>query len=269
MKVAVCFSGQPRTWRECYQSWKKLFDSFINLKKNDFEEIKIDYFLHVWNFNTIPPHLWPKMGFPEINLARQYHILPIEEINDLIDTLQPKKYIIETSEISETRKSILDDRAIKNYPEHNQNGSVIGWAASQLYGIMRSCELKKDYEIQNGFEYDMCIRMRFDAHITDENINILLNDMVLPLKKKTIYSMHSANTWEFPHDLIGDIFFYADSPTYDMLCSFYEWLPVIRGDSMWHGIKIEEVFAYYIRMFGVNNIRSHVDFEVRRLNYNI
>lgn len=267
MKIAVCFSGQPRTWRECHESWEKLFKSLIDFYKTEFYDIKIDYFVHVWDFNTVPPHLWSQMGFPEKNFAKEYYKIPTKEIEDLINTLKPKKYVIESSEVSDNRKSILDKKALNNYPIHNQNGSVIGWSASQLYGIMRSCELKKDYEIENGFEYDMCVRMRFDANITDDNIKILLNGMSLPLEKKTIFSMHSANTFEFPHDLIGDIFFYSDSHTYDVLCSFYEWLPIIRGDSMWHGIKIEEVFAYYVRMFGINNIRSHVDFEIRRLNY--
>jgi hypothetical protein len=268
MRIAVCFSGQSRTWRECYDSWNKLFTQMSLSPKFINEKIEIDYFVHVWDFNTIPPHLWQSMGFPQINFAKEYYPVPKEEIDYLINILKPKKFLIESSDVSDSRKRIVDLKAIKNYPEHNRNGAIISWASSQLYGIMRSAELKRDYEIENEFEYDVCIRMRYDACITDDNIKILINDFNPPLKKKTIYSMHSANQVPFPHDLVGDIFFYADSFTYDILCSFYNWISVIRGDVMWHGVKIEEVFAYYIRMFNINNIRSDVDFEIKRLKYN-
>jgi hypothetical protein len=267
MKIAICFSGQPRTWKSCYNSWFNLIDKIKTSTKFNEYGVEIDCFLHTWNFNTIPPHLWVKMGFPNINLARQYHEIPQKEIDELISIIKPKKFLIESSEVSDSRKEIVDIRAMKIHPNENKNGSIISWAASQLYGIMKSSELKKDYEIENGFEYDVCIRMRLDSNINEENIKILIDGFNLPLKKKTIYSMHSANTTTFPHDLVGDIFFYSDSHTYDVLSSFFEWIHIIRGDVMWHGVKIEEVFAYYIRMFGINNIRSSVDFEIKRLEY--
>ena len=32
MKIAVCLSGQPRTWKQCYDTWNFLFN---DLKKNE------------------------------------------------------------------------------------------------------------------------------------------------------------------------------------------------------------------------------------------
>ena len=76
--------------------------------------------------------------------------------------------------------------------------------------------------------------------------------------------MHSINTDHFPFDIVGDIFFYSDSQTYDILASFYSHLPMLKYDMFRYDVRIEEVFAYYIRMFDIENKRSNLDIKIKR-----
>jgi hypothetical protein len=261
MKIAFCISGQIRTWKQCYETWNLLFDGIKKHPKFENDNIEIDCFIHTWDFNTVPPHKWHNLGFPEINWARKYFKIDDIELQDLISKINPVKYLIEDSSICDTRKDFIDTIANKY---GNNNGAVVSWSAPQLYSFMRCAQLKREYEIENNFEYDVCMKFRFDGKLNPHDRNIVINDLELPLKKKTIYSMHSANIHTFPHDLVGDIFFYADSQTYDILTSFYNWLPILPESVFDKGVKIEEVFGYFIRMFDIKNIRSDMNVEIIR-----
>ena len=67
MRIAFCLSGQLRTWRDCYQSWQLLFNRFqeqIIINGNSQyspyvdESFDVDYFVHTWDFNTVPHFKW-------------------------------------------------------------------------------------------------------------------------------------------------------------------------------------------------------------------
>jgi hypothetical protein len=240
MKIAVCFSGQLRSWRECYQSWLVLFEDLKNCPK--FSDVEIDVFIHLWNFNTIPPHKWTIIDGVREEMLNVYSGVGISEIKEFIDVMSPKKYIIEDFKKSSSREKFLNDRS-ENIG--NSDGGVISWAAPQLYSIMRSGQLKRDYEIENNFEYDICIKMRYDSKFLDHNKNLLLNEIPYPLSKRTIYSMHSINIDEFPYELIGDIFFYSDSQTYDVLTSLYFWTPTFKNYIFPKTVRIEGVFFIF------------------------
>jgi hypothetical protein len=261
MRIAICISGQIRTWRQCYESWFILFDELRESSKFSNMNIEIDFFIHTWNFNTIPPHQHKEMLDKSIDWSKVYLEIDKCEFNDVIEIFKPKKYVIEDSYVSSSRKKILNDRASRY---NNTEGSVIGWAGSQLYSIMRAAQLKRDYEIENKFEYDVCVKMRFDGRFSKFNRPIFISNFNPPLNKKTIYSMHSANIYKFPFDLIGDIFFYCDSQTYDVITSFYNWIPIMKENLFSKGVRIEEVFGYFIRMFNIDNKRSTLNVEIMR-----
>ena len=46
-RIAICFSGQLRTWRQCVRSWN-------NILMYDDNRDNVDVFCHIWDFNTVP-----------------------------------------------------------------------------------------------------------------------------------------------------------------------------------------------------------------------
>jgi hypothetical protein len=274
MKVAFCLSGQLRTWKQCHTSWNLLFEKFkeemwINniwqYPQYSKETFEIDYFIHTWDFNTPPHYTWdinwndPDL-FTDIEIAKKLELFdnsytPIDksEIEEVIRILNPKDYMVEGWDISKSRTKAMNDITLSHSFDRNQTQSHISWTASQLYSILRAAHLKRKYEIENKIEYDMCIRSRFDLNFDDNNLTIFARDFEKP-KLKTIYSVHNGNLNDYPFNLIGDIFYYSDSHTFDLLTSLYDIVPHIQQSAFKKSIKIEEVMTYVVRMFQLNNI---------------
>ena len=281
MRVAFCLSGQLRTWRNCHQSWQLLFDRFKeqmfingNLEYSPYvdEPFEIDYFIHTWDFNTEPHFKWDVNWLEPDPMKRVLMIEPFknahtklerEEILEVLGILKPKKSIVEDWNISKTRETVMDDLASSQTHTKNPIKGHISWAGSQLYSIMRCAHLKREYELENKFEYDLCIRSRFDLNFDENNRMIFARDFEKP-KPKTVYSVHSASIDRFPFDIIGDIFYCADSQTFDLLASMYDTLPHIDQNAFSDNIKIEEVMAYITRMFTLNNKKLDFGPNVQR-----
>lgn len=281
MRVAFCLSGQLRTWKHCYESWNLLFERFkeqmyINnnlqypLYSN--ETFEVDYFIHTWNFNTIPHFKWDVNWLEPDPFKREILLEPFkndytkvkkEEILEVINVLKPKKSIVEDWNVSKTREFVMDDIASAQTISKNPIKGHISWAGSQLYSIMKCAHLKRQYELENKFEYDLCVRSRFDLNFDKNSRMIFARDFEKP-KPKTIYSVHSASINNFPFDIIGDIFYYADSQTFDLLSSMYDTLPYIDQNAFPDSIKIEEVMAYITRMFLLNNKKLDFGPHVQR-----
>jgi hypothetical protein len=265
MKIAVCFSGQIRTWKQCYESWERFFNMIKLHPKFQKNNIEVDYFIHTWDLETIPPHLWAgnqNLSVQEICDMR----LDIDknEIDELIKILNPKKYIVDNIHVLNTRSFVVNEKSI----QYGNNGyCLLTWAAPQLYSIMRAATLKKEYELENDFEYDICMKFRFDMLLNTEDMVQIMSKLDIPLKDHTIYSMHSKNINEFPHQIIGDIWFMANSTTYDLLSYFYNFIPFIQKNIFKHNVTIEEVFAYYVDMFKIHNTRVLIDPKIIRRDY--
>ncbi len=141
MKLAICFSGQPRGLPICLDIIKyALLDA-----NNDHE---LDIFLHAWHdendvgksYNSAQPNQNNRVGKVRANTA-----------NLLIDGLKPKKFIIEP------QKSFPHLRGLKFDISANQE--LLG---SNFYSSFMANELKKQYEQENNFNYDAVIRTRYD-----------------------------------------------------------------------------------------------------------
>ena len=270
MRVAFCLSGQLRTWRSCYESWQLLFERFKeqmyindNMQYPPYanEPFEVDYFIHTWDFNTSPHFKWDVNWNEPDPIKRAELLEPFkniytkiekEEILEVLNILKPRKSIVEDWNISKTRESVMDNIASLQTINKNPIKGHISWAGSQLYSIMRCAHLKREYELENKFEYDLCIRSRFDLNFDENNRMIFARDFEKP-KPKTIYSVHSSPIDRFPFDIIGDIFYCVDSQTFDLLASMYDTLPYIDQNAFSDSIKIEEVMAYIVRMFQLNN----------------
>jgi hypothetical protein len=262
MKIAVCLSGQPRTWRQCYDTWNFLFKELKrneNLRETD---IEVDYFVHTWDFNSKPYSVWTRerYGIEGFQAPPSDHQTS-DEILDYIKTIQPKQFLIESEAKSLSRKDEMDKRT--QFRLNTTKWCPLSWASSQLYGIMMAGHLKRQYELDNGFKYDMCVRLRPDLYFNELNRRILAVDWT-PIKPKTIYSCHGYASDEMPYDAIGDIFFYSDSETYDLVSSLYNWLPQLDPFIFRDDFRIEEMLVYFARMFHIGTSKVKIDPEVRR-----
>ena len=194
-RVAVCLSGQARTWRTAKENILKYFDLTE-------AGIQVDYFIHTWDINQYrrKDHItW---------LDREDEkVLPTEK-EDLIKAFNPI-----TIELEEYRK--------EDY--------VSLWAAL-LYSFMKSVWLKRQHEIENDFRYDLVIRARTDINYFQEgicNLHFPHNKFYAhPVQHLTGYStMPILNRFatEFNAPCFDDVFFYSNSTTMDIISNCYRW----------------------------------------------
>ena len=160
MKIALCFSGQPRFIKE----------SASLIKENVIQDYDVDVFSHLWfdeGLQTKPYKYGGSGGWIKQRISD-------ESIDDFIKLYNPKELLVEPS------KQFLDSNLSGNYlpsMQRYKSGSIdnpndpdfeardVNNITSYHYSLMRSCLLKKEYEYDNDFKYDYVVRMRTDAMI--------------------------------------------------------------------------------------------------------
>lgn len=238
-RIAVCFSGQPRTWRKCIESWKE----------NLFAHLDVDVFCHVWDFNTQPNCISVGMNVPNLEVQPG-------EIDELLDALKPKKSLVE----SRKEFRALSPTQFITVPSF----------LSQYYGIMQAARLKKQYEIENDFQYDIVVKMRYDAYfkapvfqeLTDAN----------KIDYWSMYCFHYG--WDSTNNRgrVGDIFWYAASDTYDIIADYYMNIKFLDTRLYRHpqghlmDITPETVFYLYLKKNDIILNMNHWDIKLFREN---
>jgi len=171
MKIAICFSGQPRFIKECCDGIK---NNIINVNGSE-----IDVFVHTW-FND---DMCNKVLYKnEISSFSGEATISNTAVDDIHRLYNPKRMIVE-----DPKKFITDQYIYESYIKFAMtNKSDFGVhvddfrkikvdaSYSMMYSMMQSINLKKDYELSNGFKYDIVIKLRFDNIV---NSPIKINDM--------------------------------------------------------------------------------------------
>tara|TARA_R110002153_G_scaffold112215_2_gene254168 strand:+ start:4836 stop:5522 length:687 start_codon:yes stop_codon:yes gene_type:complete len=127
MKIAICFSGQPRFVEEGYKLFEKNLIGFESA----------DIFSHTWESSKKGNH-W--------NLTREdsiQEVLNLYKITDYVD--EPQK----------------NDIA----PQGLSDEEFVHW--SMFYSVYKSNEIKKQYESKHNIKYDFVIRTRFDCALLE------------------------------------------------------------------------------------------------------
>ncbi|MFI5405224.1 MAG: hypothetical protein ACHQ1D_01790 [Nitrososphaerales archaeon] len=231
MRVALCISGQARTWKRCYQTW---LDSVSHLGE-------VDIFYHLWNYDTLPSQASSitLAELPDIPLSR-------ENLQELYVTLKPKKYLVQPKRF---------------YPKPKVEHQIAWWTRNQFYSMKRAAFLKRSYEIENNFEYDIVCRLRTD---------LILNYKVPneKLDPNTAYTCVNHFDTEYNTYRIGDIYFYADSFTYDQMANFYDCFDYVDALDVVPTATIdyppEVAFYYYLKSLGIFNHQIYVDSKIAR-----
>ena len=209
-RVAVCFSGQPRTWRQVFPSWS----SFL---KND--QYHIDVFCHAWDYNTASANLYKSPEPVKLHVG---------ELNELFNMLNPVRVKIE-SERSFVAAS--PDQAMSN-PAH----------LSQFYGIISAARLKRSYELENQLVYDVVVRTRYDI-LFESNITEVMND----LEVNTFHGFGLKFNYENKSCMVSDLCWISDGLTYDRIADLYLDAPTIEKKWFNYEYGPEHVLFHHLK----------------------
>lgn len=249
-KIAVCFSGQLRTWKHCISTWQDFFKE-CREKYN----IQVDVFCHFWDHNTLQHGVsMADNSGVLIDPIDQAIQVPKTEIDEYLNLLKPISYKISDIAVSKFTKQHTIEQT--NAVAHRYGNSDNAWMSSQFYSIMYSAHLKRMHEVKQQFKYDGCIRMRNDLYFESLKNMISIPDM-LDIDRNTIYSCHtSVDDLQWFGRRLGDIYWYSDSPTFDKMCNFYQWLPTLGSKSFDGQPGPEHLTYFYAKMFNISIVQE-------------
>lgn len=189
-KIAVCLSGQPRTWYECHKNILSFFNNIA--APPGYTETVVDFFIHTWDRNT-----W------KVTNKNERVVIP-DDLGDYFNAVKFKK-------------------------EHqNDVAARMPWHGL-FTSFNESIMMKTQHEIENGFEYNLVFKSRLDvvfdkvpfeipiiapmvcyasdmiAHLPFENHQRNFNDIIFYSDSTTMDLLGNAYNW-----------FYAQYPKYDM-----------------------------------------------------
>ena len=186
-RIAVCFSGQARYWKESSANIKRFFE-FKHHHPETGLEVETDYFIHTWDTNT-----WrlPKTDH------KVFEDVKHDDGDAIRDAYMPKDIIIE---------------------EYTKDRFIRSWDP-MFYSFARSLMLKRDYELTHSFQYDLVIKARMDV--------IYNPAMQFPLQRVwpgVCYTSTPVSKFasEFNYNNFDDVLFYGDSPTMDLISDLYD-----------------------------------------------
>jgi hypothetical protein len=248
-RVAICLSGQPRTWKKCLPFWQDMFSAS--------EEVHFDVFYHLWDFNTSPNFVFPPKNFE----------LDKTELDEIKQLLKPKRFLVEGQSVNPQAmlETAADRKALTWQPKNDRIAAL--WTCSQFYSMMRAAHLKRSYEIDNGFEYDACVRVRADTSIPDLSQRYL-RELTMPLPN-TVHAVHCGWDERLMRPRIGDILYYSDSPTFDRMSDYFRFMHCI--DDSFLGVEPGEMGAqpevalfFYTKMLNIRVFALPIDTKVCR-----
>jgi len=189
MRIAVCLSGQPRTIEAAIPNILKYFSG----------EHEYDFFCHTWDYNT-----YKRRNKNAANNEQPVYWegdVPVDRnwLHEQVKRFSPKHYIIDSAEVI---------------------GAGFSWA-SLTYSLMMANHLKKRYEIENNFRYDLVVRSRYDI-IFEPTHNFYAIPLVMKPQYLDIVCVHAGRmTYEFNRVNVSDQFFYGSSTAMDLISDLY------------------------------------------------
>lgn len=183
-KIALCFSGQTRTFQYCIESVKNFFSSS---KGNTYY-----YFGHSSNKNNYK--------------GKNAEGVVVHSVLD------------EEFEIDELYKRVSSAYNFEKLLIECEKSKVVNWGQT-LYSQMYANFLKQQYEIENNMMFDLVIRLRFDLCFPhdvkfEDYINFLIEE-------KTLYTNYGLMRNEYVLPNPSQIIHFGTSLTMDLVDSFY------------------------------------------------
>lgn len=221
-------------------------EAYPSVKKNIIDVFSPDIFIHTWDdvgsssnlhrrvlpfpmahylprklvhdkpyFSSLFPHFSAELdsqsAVNEVELGRLY---------------SPKASVVEKSPILDESDDFFGF-VVPSQMKEKQPKSI--WSRNLYYKIYKCNELKRDFEQQNNFKYDLVIRLRPDLSI---------GEVISPqVDKNTLYFRYHTIDTSYQ---IGDQYFYADSDTMDKVCDIYNHI-----EDIWKKYESKEVHHKY------------------------
>lgn len=212
-RIALYLSGQPRSFAEAYPYIKK---NIIDCNQN------VDVFIHCWYDEKEAGQKFKNTS----DSVREggINIVEADVPNQLLHLYQPKRYIFERQQ------------DFSNYikPEYElARDKTQPFATFSMWTSIFKCnELKKQYENENDFTYDIVIKARFDLAITaplDTN-NLKEGNIIITIGP------------EPENKIAADILFYTSSHNMDKVSYLVHYLEVYFSTlRIWNN----ETFLYH------------------------
>lgn len=157
MKIAICFSGEPRFVDKCHDMIKRNIIDPNNI---------VDVFVHTWYDNSIIN----KKLYTDAVSSFANSTIDLGVTDKIVDLYKPKKIIIDSPRHFSNSRIDFDGSLDKYFAGYKNSVHSkqeyrdirISNIYSMWYSIMKSIELKKEYELENDFKYDIVIKCRFD-----------------------------------------------------------------------------------------------------------
>lgn len=182
MRIAVCLSGQLRGWRESKHNQLWFWNSCNR------ENIQVDYFAHTWNYSM------DRTGVSQPYVKRK---VDEEEFAEFVQHYDIKKAVIDS----------------KPQKEFYNNDHWMGL----FYSFGQSLLLKKQYELENNFKYDIVVKSRPDVAFNPKQ-SFSFPD----LRQGMLFTTFGGPMpMEFEMYNINDCVFLANNNTMDLLLNMF------------------------------------------------
>ena len=187
MRIAVCLSGQPRTYRYT-----------IDNIKNYFSDYDVDYFCHAWNYDT--------------NKVKNFETNSLDYVEELVDVDDFKKSIIEKFQPKELIIDSADKLKNHRFPYY-----------SLLYSQLMANHYKRQYENKNGFKYDYVIKARYDLVFNPQTkFKLDLRTLSASHHQLDIYTTHNERmAIEYCLFNPSDVIYYGSSIAMDICADLF------------------------------------------------
>jgi hypothetical protein len=184
-RIAVCLSGQPRYWNIAAENIKNYFNFQTN--PHSMLEAKTDYFIHTWDTNT-----WRQPKIHHTTFKNVKH----NDKDKIIETFNPLRFEQE---------------------EFIENKFIRAWDP-MFYSHAKCLMLKRNYELDFDFEYDLVIKARMDV-VYNPNLKFPIQKIYPSM---TCYSCNiSKFPFEFNSNNFDDVIFWGNSPIMDLVGDLY------------------------------------------------
>lgn len=230
MKIAVCISGQPRVMKYTVHNTIHFFNT---------SNFQIDYFCHTWDYNSYKRKNTGKDADKNPVWWEEETAADKNEILNYMKILNPKKYIIHS-------KSNLHF----HFP----------WN-SMFYSMMYANHLKREYEFENNFTYDLVVKTRYDE-VYDPNATFIIDSWFNPKNYLDIYCTHKLRMeYEYNRINTSDAFFYGSSMAMDIMTDVFWQTFELNKESYYDDF---ECLGPGVRM---QNLCEHKNLNLKPVNF--